>query len=327
MENYEQELEDDIFSTPPSNEPIETDPPVIEDDDIFGHEPVKDNEPTNSLINDILAARGITDGKISILDESGAEDVVDFFSLSKEEQLDIINGEQPETAPSDVDLDDSEIDLINNIRKNNQSVSEYLEEYKNQILSEYQEQSGQQYSIDAFSDQELYALDLRNKGFSDDEIVKYLEIEKQNEELFNKKVSILRTEYKELEDKYNEAQKEEFERQQQQEYDEFSQTMTDIAVNTPEFYGIELEDSEKNEVLSFLLDIDENGTSEFQKSLNDPNKLYEAAWFLRYGKESFDVLRNAYEAEIARLKKDAKPSVIHKPKDKNQFGDSIYGLY
>ena len=75
-----------------------------------------------------------------------------------------------------------------------------------------------------------------------------------------------------------------------------------------------LEDDEKNEVLSFLLDQDENGASQFYKTLSDPNKLYEAAWFLRYGKESFDALKNAYESEIAKLKKQDKPTVVRKPK-------------
>ena len=72
--------------------------------------------------------------------------------------------------------------------------------------------------------------------------------------------------------------------------------------------------NEKNEVLSFLLDQDENGASQFYKTLSDPNKLYEAAWFLRYGKESFDALKNAYESEIAKLKKQDKPTVVRKPK-------------
>lgn len=36
--------------------------------------------------------------------------------------------------------------------------------------------------------------------------------------------------------------------------------MVNVALQTPEFYGIELDDDEKNEVLSQILDLDENGT-------------------------------------------------------------------
>ena len=42
--------------------------------------------------------------------------------------------------------------------------------------------------------------------------------------------------------------------------------MVDVATKTSEFHGIELEDNEKNEVLSFILDLDENGTSNFYKT-------------------------------------------------------------
>ena len=40
------------------------------------------------------------------------------------------------------------------------------------------------------------------------------------------------------------------------------------------------------------------------KSLNDPEKLYEIAWFSRYGKESIDALKNVYESEINRLREE-----------------------
>ena len=64
------------------------------------------------------------------------------------------------------------------------------------------------------------------------------------------------------------------------------------------------EDEEKNNILSYLAELDENGVSAFDKELNNPQRLYEAAWFLRYGKEAFDTLINAYESEIAKYKKD-----------------------
>ena len=154
---------------------------------------------------------------------------------------------------------------------------------------------------------------------SDDELKKELEKELQDETLFKKKTDVLRKEYKALEDQYKEAQQLESIKQREEEYNQFSERMVDVAVNTPDFYGIELEDDEKNEVLSFLLDQDENGTSQFYKTLADPNKLYEAAWFLRYGKESFDALKNAYESEIAKLKKQDKPTVIKKNDNTNRL--------
>ena len=204
---------------------------------------------------------------------------------------------------------------MNQLRENNISVEEFLESYKNSIIESLGVIDTESYDIDNYDDQELFLLDLKNKyDLSDEELEKELEKELKDETLFKKKVDVLRKEYKELEDRYKEAQQQESLRQREEEYNQFSEKMVDVAINTPEFYGIELEDDEKNEVLSFLLDQDENGASQFYKTLSDPNKLYEAAWFLRYGKESFDALKNAYESEIAKLKKQDKPTVVRKPK-------------
>ena len=103
----------------------------------------------------------------------------------------------------------------------------------------------------------------------------------------------------------------EFEAKQQQEYNDFVNQMTSIAVDRSDFHGLELEDDEKNETLSYLLDLDNNGMSQFYKDLNDPETLYEVAWYLKYGKDAFSIIENAYEAEIAKLKasKD-KPRVV-----------------
>ena len=182
--------------------------------------------------------------------------------------------------------------------------------------------------IDAYDDQELYVLDSKQKfDLTDEELAKKLEYELQDEALFKKQVDTLRAEYKQLEDQYNEAQKQEAEDLKEEQFNQFSETMVNVALQTPEFYGIELDDDEKNEVLSQILDLDENGTSEFYKSLNDPKKLYELAWFSRYGKDSFDALKNAYESEISRLKKEIKPNPVairRNSNDKPQ--NSIYDL-
>ena len=103
--------------------------------------------------------------------------------------------------------------------------------------------------------------------------------------------------------------------------------MVDVATKTSEFHGIELEDNEKNEVLSFILDLDENGTSNFYKTLNNPTKLYEAAWFLKYGKDAFNALAGAYEAEINKLKKDSKPRVVVKNKNTSTNTNSIHDIF
>lgn len=293
-------------------------------DDLFSEELIEKEITGNPVLDNLLKAKGITDGKIKIIDEDESETEVNFSDLSVEEQLEILN---ESASTEDDNLDESEVELINYMREKNLSVEDFLELYKQEIIASLEESTTQNYEIDAYDDSELFMLDLKNKyDLTDEELEKELEKELKDETLFKKKVDVLRAEYKQLEDEQKEAQKLEFEQNQQQEYDKFAERMVNIAVETPEFYGIELEDEEKNEVLSFLLDIDESGVSEFSKTLNDPKKLYEAAWFLRYGKESFDALKNAYESEIARIKKDSKPAVVHKNPAKNKQG-SIHDLF
>ena len=293
-------------------------------DDLFSEELIEKEITGNPVLDNLLKAKGITDGKIKIIDEDESETEVNFSDLSVEEQLEILN---ESTSTEDDNLDESEVELINYMREKNLSVEDFLELYKQEIIASLEESTTQNYEIDAYDDSELFMLDLKNKyNLTDEELEKELEKELKDETLFKKKVDVLRAEYKQLEDEQKEAQKLEFEQNQQQEYDKFAERMVNIAVETPEFYGIELEDEEKNEVLSFLLDIDESGVSEFSKTLNDPKKLYEAAWFLRYGKESFDALKNAYESEIARIKKDSKPGVVHKNPKQSKQG-SIHDLF
>ena len=292
--------------------------PDFTEGDIF-----TDPEPktTNSVIDSLLVSKGITDGKLKVVNEDETEEEISFYDLTLEEQLDILNSDDT----PEVDLDNSEIDLINKIRSSGLTAEQYLEQYAKSIVGEGGEPQTQTYEIDSYSDQELFVLDLKNKfDLTEDELVAELEKELQNEGLFARKVAKLREEYKALEDEYKQAQEQEFEAQREQQYNQFAQQMVDIAVKTPDFYGIELEDTEKNEVLGFLLELDENGTSNFYKTLNNPQKLYEAAWFLRYGKDAFDALKGAYEAEIAKLKKgDRRQVVVQK---NNKEINSIHDL-
>lgn len=257
-----------------------------------------------SLLDEFLKTKGINDSKILIIDENNEEKEVDFYSLSKEEQLDILNSQKEvEQITTPTQLAKDQDDFINYLKDNNLSLQEYLDKYKELVLSEVQG-SQESYSIDAYDDEELFLFDLKNKyDLSDEELVKELEKALEDKDVFTKKVTKLRADYKEQEDYYKQEQEKEFNSQREEQYNQFVDTMVDVATKTPDLYGIELEDEEKNNVLSFLLELDDNGTSNFYKALNDPENLYKAAWFLTYGSKAFEVITNAYEAEISKLKK------------------------
>ena len=315
---------DDILNFEEPSDPKDTQPDIAKEDDFFSSVPSTESKENNPVLSELLKARGIENGKILIADDDNNTQEVDFHTLPVEEQLTILN---PEPEVNNYDLDDSEIELLNQLRWNNQSPEEFLANYRQSIIDELDVAQTKDYDIDAYDDSELYILDLKNRiDLSDEELAKELNKELQDEPLFKKKVEALRNEYRQLEDQYRQTQQDEAERQTQEQYDQFSETMVNTAIATPEFYGIELEDDEKNEVLSFLLDVDDTGISQFSKTLNDPTKLYEAAWFLRYGKESFEALKNAYESEISKLKKQDNTRVIHKDTSGGASVKSIYDL-
>jgi hypothetical protein len=313
MDGFEDYLEEDL-----GLDQVSTDEPIIEEpikieDNIFD-ENIVDAQPTGSVLDELLKAKGITDSMVTIIDENEEEKEVNFYDLSREDQLDILNmTEEPEAN----DLDNSEIDLINHLRTNNLSVDDFLAQYRESILAEVQQPVEPAYDIDAYDDQELFLLDLKNKyDLTDEELQTELEKELANADLFTKKVTKLRTEYKQLEDQYKAQQQAEFDAQREEQYNQFANAMVDISTNVSDFHGVYLEDNEKQETLSYLLDLDDSGVSRFSKDLNDPDRLYEAAWYLRYGAEAFKALESAYEAEIAKLKKVDKPRVVVRNSDK-----------
>lgn len=310
---YDDEF-DDIFQNPIVNSESVLQKNDV-DDDIFNNLP--QTETTDDIVIDLLKSRGIEDpSKIIVIDENEQEIEVDFNTLSREEQLQIINGSDDTTQT----VTQSEIDKV--LTENNLTLDEFLELYKQQILEENNISVPQQsYSVDNYTDQELFLLDLKNKyeDLTDEELQIELDKELTNETLFKKKIDKIRNDYKVSEDAYKEQQQLEFEQENQRKYDEFSDTMLNIAMDTPELYDIELEDEEKNATLAFLLDLDDSGFTEFSKTLNDPKKLYEVAWFLKYGKDAFDAIKSHYESEITRLKSDLKKTkVVIKPEQKKE---------
>ena len=315
MEEFDDLFDDNLG---PSDDIIDDQIIKSNDNDDFFESSSKNK--TSSVIDDLLSIKGITDGKIKVIKEDQSEEEIDFYSLTKEEQIEILNSSD---LDHDYELEDDEIELINELRSKGVSWKDYLEQIKSSVTP-----IEASYEIDSFDDQELFLLDLKHKyDLTNEELEKELEKELQDENLFKKKIDKIRAEYKELEDQQKQIQQAEFEASQKQRYEDFANTMVDVATKTSEFHGIELEDNEKNEVLSFILDLDENGTSNFYKTLNNPTKLYEAAWFLKYGKDAFNALSGAYEAEINKLKKDNKPRVVVKNKNTSTNTNSIHDIF
>lgn len=307
---------DSIFED--SQEPDIIENNSIEDDNFEDF----DTEPSNSTLDLFLESKGLVGSKITIENEDGETEEVLFSELPQDDQLFILNSfsneEKGESNPL-FNFSEDEKQFFNELKNNNLTLSQFLDNYKNSIIQEVYNTSSQVYDIDAYSDNELFMLDSKNKfDLTDEEAQSELEKELQNEDIFNKKVAKLRSEYKELETQQKSAQQAEFESNQKQQYEQFSNQIAGIANSLSEFHGIELEDEEKNTTLSYLLDLDESGESAFYKDLNDPNKLYELAWYAKHGKDAFNLIQEFYENEISKLKKEDKPRVIRQNTTKSK---------
>lgn len=301
--------EDDIFKY---EEPIE-EKPVEEnlETEIF-----ENNSTEPGYITTLLNEMGITDpNNIVILDEEGNETVTKFSDLTDEEKVQILLGSEPETQEETESIDAY-------LKENNLTLEQFLELYKQEILDGLQTEDN--YTIDNYSDEELFMIDLKNKyDLTDDELKTELEKEQQNPDLFKKKIDKLRGEYKASEDAFKQQQQDAYEQENQKQYEEFSKQVTDAANKTVDIYGIiDIEDEDKTSVLNSLLELDEQGNTEFGRMLSDPAKLYEAAWFLKYGKDAFGALQSYYTSEISKLKNQMNGKVIIKEKS-NNFNDLI----
>lgn len=303
---YESLLED---PKDPQEEQIEE--PVIEDEPLLPEQPSDNNEDNASgqeqsndepnkdvdlnedIITSYLKSNGIDDPKkIQFENENGDIEEVDFNSLSKEEQLTMLH-ELGNSGYSDY-----EKEVINYLRRNNTDLQGVINYFQNKAIEEYLAQNPQSapqknYTIDDYSDEELYIADLASKfpNFTEEELNERLDSAKTNEELFKKEVDSLRAFYKAEEDR----QAEEAKQREQQQYEALQNTLlesigrfNEVVLDTddPHSDSLEIEDSDKQIMLDYLLTPDKDGQSQFDKDLSDPQALIELAWLRTHGRDT-----------------------------------------
>lgn len=265
----------------------------------------------DDLLTKILESKGINPEAVRIQNKDGEVEEVNFYDLSPEEQLDLIDGTY--TPQEDFSLEEDEIGFLNHLRDNNLSVNDYLEYYKRQVIEEYQNsiQDNTAYDIESFSDDELFIADLKDKipDLTDEEAVQQLNIEKQNESLFAKKMSGIRSQLKERE----RLASEQAEREAQAEADQRAAAYEDMIVKTIQEndsiqFGsngesITLSEDDMNEIASFILDSDAAGVRYIAKALNDPKKLVDMAWYAMKGEEALSKIADYYKRKIAEVGK------------------------
>lgn len=285
VETVEEKIIDNSFENILEEDSKENEPEDKEDDE--------NTETEDDVIIAFLKERGIADPKqIQFQNDDGEIENLSFDSLSREEQLTILK------ELTDPGLSDHEIEVVNYLRKNKVSFNEVIDYFADQRLQEYlnehpEDVHAKNYSIDEYSDDELYIADLKSKypSFTDEEILSKLNIAKSDENLFKKEVDVLRENYKAEEDRA----KQEAEVAEQQEYESLRNSLMDAAKSfseivldssDPQSDSLVIEDQDRNKILEYLLNQNKDGKSQFVKDIENPETLIELAWYRINGKDT-----------------------------------------
>lgn len=317
-------------------DPVETphtdDEPKGDDIDGLVEEPTletnTDVEPTEDIpvMHQFLKQYGIEDpSKIQFEDENGELSEVNFDSLTRDEQLTMLS---ELTNPG---LSDHEIEVVNYLRKYNVTFDQVLDHFANERLNQYLSENPDKvkqkaYQIDDYSDDELYLADLKSKypDFTDEELMSKLDVAKLNEELFKKESEVLRKQYKDQEDQAIELEKQQEAQRNQDLQDSLINAVNmfnnisidDLDAADEEHMVLEVEDTEKHNILNYLLTQDKDGKSQLVKDIEDPAKLIEIAYFMLYGKSNMADITNYWKGVLKETRKEIK-SQTPKPSKKD----------
>lgn len=340
MTNFnESEGFDDLLEdvTPDDTPPVNTEEVTVETDineDLVDDTPKEDDqvteEPSNDFIDSFLREYGIENKVITYENDNGETEEVKFDELDDSEKLAILKNL---TSPN---LTEDEVNTINYLRSNNATIQDVIEFYKQQAVEEYIKSHGENnktYSIDEYTDDELYMADLKTKfkDMSDEDIEADLEVAKANEDLFKKKVTAIRNQYKAKEDEELKAAQ----KAQEDQYNNFKSSIEDALNNFSEIsldykdsksdrFGIA--DSEKDEVYRYILQQDEKGMTQLYKDLNDPKKLVKLAWLSKYADDFISDVSNYWKKQLKttrRAESKAQTTIVKPNTQKQEMNKKI----
>ena len=326
---------EDFFDEIDDVEPQETEeqPLIQEEEEQEVQEPP--TEEDDDFLTSFLKSRGIEDkSKIKFENEEGSVEEVDWDSLSNEDKLNILKSS--EETPED-GLDDTEIQLINEIRNSGMTPAEYLEYVGKGIIERYiQNTQEPKYEIDQYSDDELFLMDFMSRmgEVTQDEATEALERAKANESLYKKQVEAIRNEYRQAEKENQMYAQMEQDNAAKQQFEQFSNQIVDAINDLTEIqsFDLNMNDEDKQTLYDFITGQDAAGNNYLAKALSDPKILTKTAWLVLNGdqmvddiadyfkKEIADVREKSYKkgAEDAHKKVDKSNNVVFKDKPKSQ---------
>lgn len=286
----------------------------------------------SDVIDELLKNKGILDSsKIKFENEEGEIEEIDFKNLSLEEKLNILNSKDEFNQSNNYDLDNSEIQLINIIRKGNMTPQEYINFIQRDSIERYINNNQIQFQIDELDDDQLYALDILARmgedNVSDEELKDIIDQAKQNPDLYKKQVTAIRQEYQDRELQTRQQEMQFRQNQEIERFNQFASVIEDEIRNFTEFGGYELnmDEDEMEELYEFITGKDGAGVSIFGKALNDPRLLVRMAWFALNGDQAIQDI-NDYWTQVVKdsrkpKAKDNKVAIRSNQKKSNFVAD------
>ena len=285
---------------------------VTEEDQINEGESSKEQETTTNVVTELLKRQGIEDpNQISFEKEDGSIEKLKWDDLSLEEQLNILNQkpENDDLPPVNDEIGEDIQSLAKELKDNNMSVDDFINYIKDQGIQGYQASLQPHYEVDNITDDDLFKIDLKNRipDITPEQLETALEQAKSNEGLYNKQVNGIREEYKQFEEEQNAQNEAITVEEQQQQYNEFANAITQTIDSLDNVNGIdiELEDEDKYELAQFILGQDAAGVSNFGKALNDPETFVKVAWFALKGADAIDSITDYFKNQITKVRESS----------------------
>lgn len=283
---------------------------VVEDDNTT-EEVEEEVESGASGIDQFLAQHGIVGGMITFEGEDGKDPESKHFNeLTSEEQFNILHDlTTPAEQEQDISklLDEDEINLVSWIRDQGTTVEDAIDKLASERLDQLQNfESGQ--NFEDMPSEVIVGKWLKdtNPDASDEDLIEELDNLK-NGKFFEKQADALRkqfiTEQGVEQEKANQARAEEAQR----EIDEDRVTIANAAKNIERVAGWDINEDMKNDVLESLLEVNEEGDSQFMSEVfGNPEKLFKAAWLYKFGESHFDQLETYFKKEITNQFQEGK---------------------
>lgn len=290
-----------------------------------------DQNESDDFVTSYLKQYGVSDpSKLQFEGENGEIVERDFNSLSNEEKLNVFKD------LADPGYNDYEKQVIDFLRKNNTTLDDVIAYYQQKAIDDYLNENPDKvhqrvYSIDDYTDDELYLADLKNKypEFTDEELTSKLDSAKLNEDLFTKEVDAIRTSLKQREDDEI-KQQEELEAQSFQELQnnlqnamaDFTEIMLDPEDNSQDALSLQIEDADRDVMMRYLLERDKDGKSQLVRDLEDPQALIELAYYRTRERDNLTGLTRYWKKVLADERKEKASLQKELDKYKNKENNS-----